>query len=113
VDALQLIASVLFGSGGVVGAFSLLRARRARRRGASAREQEARLGVPQWDVLTGYYQKELESLRGDMRAELEDVRQKVERLEQQRELDAAYIDLLELHIWQGKPPPPPARPQRG
>lgn len=35
---------------------------------------------------------------------------KVRTLEAGRAIDAAWIDLLQEHIWLGKQPPPPSRP---
>lgn len=110
-DILQLIVSILFGGGGVVGLVSILRARRAKERGIPDTEERAVSAGPSWDALTTHYQKELETLRGDLKNELEGERRRITRLERLRELDSQYIDALESHIWQGKPPPPPPRPQ--
>jgi hypothetical protein len=110
VDLIQLITTVIFGSGGVIGGLSLLKARKAQKAGAPGDETLAQQTVPNWDALTAYYRQEIEDLRGDLKRELHSVRGQVEHLEKLRELDGVYIDALESHIWQGLPPPPPSRP---
>jgi hypothetical protein len=62
-------------------------------------------------MLASHYERELQILRGNLRKELDGMRRRVGWLERVRSIDAQYIDILEAHIWQGKPPPPPARPQ--
>ncbi|MGT2462981.1 hypothetical protein [Sinomonas atrocyanea] len=108
-DVLQIIAGVILGSGGVVGAVSALRGRHARRGGLPAREHQVR--ARQWDMLASHYEQELRILRGNLRKELDRLRRRVGWLERARSIDAQYIDILEAHIWQGNPAPPPARPQ--
>ena len=43
--------------------------------------------------------------------EVRELRERVERLEVWRDRARDHIDALEAHIWRGKPPPPPARPE--
>lgn len=110
-DALQIvvtIATVLFGSGGVV---TFLRARKSRQAGLPETETAVQKAIsPDWDSLTAYYKKELESLRGDLRQELEGVRRQVTQLTRKLEAKDLYIDLLRDHIYRQLPPPPPEPP---
>lgn len=46
------------------------------------------------------------------RARIAHLEKRVDDLEEDRENDRDYIGVLKGHIWDGKPPPPPARPKR-
>lgn len=58
-----------------------------------------------------------DDLISGLRQDVTELRGRVDTLEDKRRVDATliraqgdHIDTLEHHIWQGKPPPPPARP---
>lgn len=105
----QVIATIiaaLIGSGGVV---AWRKQRRQSDAGMPSDEGEARQIAPAAEWLTDYYKAELDALKGDLKKELSEVRNRVKWLEDERELDAEHIDNLEAHIWQQLPPPPPPR----
>lgn len=105
-QAIAVIIAAIIGSGGVI---AWKKQRRQHDSGMPSDESEARQIAPAAQWLTDYYKGELEALKGDLRKELSDVRNKVDWLEQERALDAEHIDNLEAHIWQQLPPPPPPR----
>lgn len=117
----QVAASLtvaLLGSGGII---SLIRVRRARRGGLPRSEADPAL-IPAHEAMASYYKAELDAAKSELRNEIsasraeqkkevDALRRRVDHLRRLREIDASYIDALEAHIWQGNPPPPPARPQ--
>lgn len=112
---IEIILTGLLGSGGIAAVVSAIRAKRSRDAGQSSNEKvvtsqipittHAPLGTPDWEALTRYWQGELLALRAEFTAH----RQQCAAMAAE---DAEYIDLLEAHIWQGKPPPPPKRRHR-
>jgi hypothetical protein len=58
-----------------------------------------------WSSLMAYWQSEMATVReASTRMEI-----RLGVFEKQREEDLQHIEDLEQHIWNGKPPPPPAR----
>ena len=105
IDFGRLIEVAISGflTGGIgLAMFNWLRVRKSRARGTSPDEQTAVLQATTGinDPLTAYLKRELIRVREDFRK----YRVESERL---RRLDAAHIDELEAHIWQGMGPPPP------
>lgn len=95
---LILAAAGLLGAGGTLGGVVV-----SRRSGVSSHELQARRDtVADRDALIDQLQEQLGSLGA-----------RVQRLEEERQLDAEWAAALVAHIWEGNPPPPPPRPQRG
>lgn len=95
---LILAAAGLLGAGGTFGGVIV-----SRRSGVSSHELQARRDtVADRDALIDQLQEQLGTLST-----------RVQRLEQERELDAEWAAALVAHIWEGNPPPPPPRPTRG
>lgn len=109
---LEIVLTALLGSGGIAAVVSAIRAKRARDAGLSHDEKvvtsqiplatHTTLGTPDWEALTRYWQGELQLLRQEF--SMHRAACAAEKAE-----DSEYIDQLEAHIWQGKPPPPPKR----
>ena len=55
---------------------------------------------------------EFRAVVGELRTDLTETRTRLDIVESERKLDNAWIDLLRIHIVNGSPPPPPARPTR-
>jgi len=95
---LILAAAGLLGAGGTFGGVIV-----SRRSGVSSHELQARRDtVADRDALIDQLQEQLGTLST-----------RVQRLEEERQLDAEWAAALVAHIWEGNPPPPPPRPQRG
>ncbi|NIH72204.1 hypothetical protein DYI20_02880 [Auritidibacter ignavus] len=99
---LTLLITLLGGTGlggTVAGIYS---ARASARTGQSGNEVEAaKAATANWDAFTTKILARVDALEA-----------KVKHLEADRAVDAAWISLLQEHIWLGKPPPPPNRPPR-
>lgn len=115
------LATLLVGSGGVLGWKRFKETKDSPSAESSARLQVAPELVPDWKELAQGFQKDLEKVRSDMMQELEERRQElvdelektnkeVARLRRLLLQDDRYIAILINHIWAGKPPPPPSRP---
>lgn len=88
-------------------AATLLKARNDRRAGISSDEREARRDQAEDRRDTIADRDELiKTFLGEVR----DLRGRVEIAERGLRVRDDHIDVLEHHIWQGKPPPPPTRP---
>lgn len=101
----QIIGSIivaLIGGGGVA---AYRKQRHTHANGLPDDEGEARQVAPAADWLT----KQVDSLLAASREEMQELRRRQDFQERERELDAEFIDDLQLHIWKGLPPPPPTR----
>lgn len=107
-EAFQIIASILVGSGGVLGTVSLYRARRSKRMGIPKDEHLARRRV-ELGNLNEYWLSELKQARKERALEVISLRTEIDALRALRHADAEYIDMLEEHIYMKRPPPPPKR----
>jgi uncharacterized protein YgbK (DUF1537 family) len=101
------VLSAVLGASGV---WTLLAARATSRATRAAAEAAARPAAQQavtadWAALMTFWQNELNVMR-ESHSQLQ---VKVEILAHQRAEDMAYIEQLELHIWEELPPPPPLR----
>ena len=99
---LTLLITLLGGTGlggTIAGIYS---ARASAKTGQSGNEVEAsKAATADWDAFTEKILARVDALEA-----------KVKHLEEDREVDAAWIMILQEHIWLSKPPPPPPRPQQ-
>lgn len=99
---LPLLITLLGGTGlggTIAGIYS---ARASAKTGQSGNEIEAaKAETANWDAFTARILARVDALEA-----------KVRHLEDDRAVDAAWITLLQEHIWLGKQPPPPPRPRQ-
>lgn len=108
------ITTWLLAAGGLSGFAALIRAFVDRRQGIASSERAARAEEREdrRDTIAdrdSLLDRLLEDVQG-YRAEVSELRGRVEFLERDARLKDDHIDLLEHHIWQQLPPPPPPRP---
>ena len=92
---IQLVLASLLGAGGVSGLLNAIQAFRSRR---NASKEATALPSTESGLLNAYLKTELIRLRN--------------RSEARHAEDEEFIEILERHIWEGKPPPPPSRPKK-
>lgn len=103
VTIISLIASGLFGAGGLVAFYKVKKTSQVGMKGV---EVEAKVAeTADWDALNQYWKSELATVRQQMI----DLQLQIVELRADREADQAHIDELERWIYEGKPPPPPPR----
>lgn len=105
---IQALATLVLGSGGLLGLLNYMRARRAKHKGMPSDEHAARRAVDD-SAINKYWQQEVATFRKERAAELAELRREISTLRHLRHLDAVYIDDLEEHIWMRREPPPPKR----
>ena len=102
VAALATVIASLLTAGATV-----IKSRHDRRFGVSSDEREARRDQSEdrRDTIA-----DRDSFLGTVLSEVRELRGRVEIAERGLRLRDDHIDALEYHIYQGKPPPPPRRP---
>lgn len=127
----QVILGAILGTGGIGGVIAALHARKSKKAGVPADENEAHAVIaataipapatappmpavgPEWSRFNKYWLNEITSLKAEVIALRAEVAKCQEAAAKQARDDAEHIDALEEQIWLGLPPPPRKRKQPG